>query len=316
MTSRNNLLALIITLAKYFLIRAHKKWGMQIMTTINTNGTEIQADAFNQQFFDQGFIKSVDIFTPEEAGEFRQKLEELEQQMNNLKAGNKDQLNFPHLLFTFANAIARTPQLLDAVEAIIGPNIMVWGSTFFIKEPNTKSFVSWHQDMKYWGLDDTNAQVSAWVALNNVNVANGCMQFLPETHKGDMVNHHDSFAEENALTRGQEAEFDFDPEDIVQVELKPGQVSFHHGKLLHSSAPNMSDDRRIGYAIQFIAPHIKQTVASKDFAMLVRGTDDYGYFEQVPPPQSDLADEAIAIHSKVLNYQNEAFYEGAEDAKR
>lgn len=275
-----------------------------------------EAEQINSQYYDQGYIKPVDIFTTDETAELRAELERLEAQLSDLKAGNKHQLNFPHLLFTFANNIVRNERLLDVVEAIIGPNIMVWGSTFFIKEPKSKSFVSWHQDMKYWGLNDTNAQVSAWLALNNVSIENGCMQFLPKTHEGAMVEHNDSFSDDNTLTRGQEANFNYDPDDIVHVELKAGQASFHHGKLLHSSPPNMSDDRRIGFAIQFIAPHMKQMVATKDFAMLVRGVDDYGHFEQVAPPESDLSEAAIATHQRVLNIQNEAFYEGAEDAKR
>lgn len=273
-------------------------------------------DDLGKSFFDQGFIRGVDIFTQDEAAKMRRELEQLEQRLGDINAGNKDQLNFPHLLFTFANAITRSPRLLDVVEAIIGPNIMVWGSTFFIKEPKSKNYVSWHQDMKYWGLDDCNAQVSAWIALNDVGQHNGCMQFLPETHKGEMLDHHDTFTEDNALTRGQEAQFTVNPDDIVHVALKAGQASFHHGKLLHSSPPNLSGGRRIGYAIQFIAPHVKQVVAAKDFAMLVRGVDEYGYFEHLNPPETDLSIEAIATHNKVLDYQNQALYQGAEDAKR
>ena len=272
-----------------------------------------------QQFFDQGYLSPVDIFTQDEAGQFRRELEALEARLAGLegvKKGNKNQLNNPHLLFKFANAIARNDTLLDIVETIIGKDILVWGSTFFIKEPRTESYVSWHQDMKYWGLSDMNGQVSAWIALNKVNQANGCMQFLPKTHIGEMVDHKDSFAKDNVLTRGQEAQFDYNPDDIVNIELDPGQASFHHGKLLHASQPNHSDDRRIGFAIQFIAPHVSQNVASRDFAMLVRGEDRYGNFELVNPPEDDLSEAAIATHDFVLTSQNEAFYAGAENAAR
>lgn len=265
----------------------------------------------NTQFFNDGYLTGVDIFTATEAGEFRTRLETLEARLvglSDVKKGNKDQLNHPHLLFEFANSIARNERLLDIVESIIGKDILVWSSTFFIKEPQTESFVSWHQDMKYWGLSDTDGQVSAWVALSDVTRENGCMQFLPQTHKGEMVEHIDSFDEDNALTRGQEAQVDVDPDAIVDIELTPGQASFHHGKLLHASTPNRSDGRRIGYAIQFIAPHVEQTVAKKDFAMLVRGEDRFGNFELVPPPEYDLAPEAIETHRYVLEAQNEALY--------
>ena len=265
-----------------------------------------------KQFFDNGYLLPVDIYTPQEAQEFRDELEVLETRLGDIKTGNKNQLNYPHLLFRFANQICHNQKLLDVVESIIGPDILVWNSTFFIKEAKTETYVSWHQDMKYWGLNDTDGQVSAWIALNPVSQANGCMQFLPKTHLGEMVDHNDTFSEDNFLTRGQEADFDYNPDDILHVELDPGQASFHHGKLLHASPPNRSDDRRIGYAIQFIAPHVEQAVASKDFAMLVRGEDKYGNFELLEPPTDDLTEQALANHARVLNYQNEAMYEGTD----
>ena len=270
------------------------------------------SEDLGKQFFDDGYLLPVDIYSPQEAQEFRDELEVLETQLGDIKTGNKNQLNYPHLLFRFANQICRNQKLLDVVESIIGPDILVWNSTFFIKEPKTETYVSWHQDMKYWGLSDTDGQVSAWIALNPVSQANGCMQFLPQTHLGEMVDHNDTFSEDNFLTRGQEADFDYNPDDILHVELDPGQASFHHGKLLHASPPNRSDDRRIGYAIQFIAPHVEQAVASKDFAMLVRGEDKYGNFELLEPPTDDLTEKALANHARVLNYQNEAMYEGTD----
>ena len=264
------------------------------------------------RFFADGFLFPVTVFSPEQAQGYCAELEALERRLSGIKTGNKNQLNYPHLLFRFANAICRDKKLLDVVESILGPDILVWGSTFFIKEPKTETYVSWHQDMKYWGLSDTDGQVSAWIALNNVSQANGCMQFLPKTHLGEMVDHKDTFSDDNFLTRGQEADFTLDEEEIVHIELTAGQASFHHGKLLHASPPNHSDDRRIGYAIQFIAPHVQQNVASKDFAMLVRGEDRYGHFELLNPPDDDLSPEALAAHHRVLTVQNEAMYEGTD----
>jgi len=264
------------------------------------------------RFFADGYLFPVHVFSPEQAQGYRAELETLERRLSGIKTGNKNQLNYPHLLFRFANAICRDEKLLDVVESILGPDILVWGSTFFIKEPKTDTYVSWHQDMKYWGLSDTDGQVSAWIALNNVSQANGCMQFLPKTHLGEMVTHKDTFSDDNFLTRGQEADFTLDEEEIVHIELTAGQASFHRGKLLHASPPNHSDDRRIGYAIQFIAPHVQQNVASKDFAMLVRGEDRYGHFELLNPPDDDLSPEALAAHHRVLTVQNEAMYEGTD----
>jgi len=266
--------------------------------------------SLREKFLEDGFLMPVDIFTTEEITAHRRELERLEKRLTSINVGNKSQLNYPHVLFRFANEMVRNPRLLDVVESILGPDILIWGSTFFIKEPQTESYVSWHQDMKYWGLSDTNGQVSAWIALNEVGQDNGCMQFLPGSHHGEMLDHRDTFSETNILTRGQEADIEIDTAKILHVELAPGQASFHHGKLLHASPPNRSTRRRIGLAVQFIAPHVRQQVAENDFAMLVRGEDRYGYFELTDPPEDDLSPGAVALHHRILTSQNEAMYEG------
>ncbi|NNE23602.1 MAG: phytanoyl-CoA dioxygenase family protein [Rhizobiales bacterium] len=269
-----------------------------------------------ERYHEDGYCFPVDILSRDEAAHYRSQLETLEARIAGSRVGNKGQLNYPQVIFKFAAELVRHPALLDIVEQIIGPDILVWGGTFFTKEPHTDSYVSWHQDMRYWGLDDTDGQVSAWLALSPVTVANGCMRFVPGSHKGAMVEHNDTFANDNFLTRGQEAAVEINENDTVQVELAPGQASFHHGKLLHASAPNHSDERRIGFAINFIAPHVRQTVASQDFGILVRGEDRYGNFVHVPWPKEDLSKDALSWHNRILNSQNEAMYDGAEDAER
>ena len=266
------------------------------------------------QFAEQGYLFPVDVFSENDVAEFRRELERLESRARDGRVGNKDQLNYPHVIFRFVDRIVRAPALLDVAEDLLGPDLLVWGSTFFIKEPMTDDYVSWHQDLRYWGLDDEDGQVSAWIALSDVTTEAGCMQFLPGSHKGAMLEHRDTYEDDNVLTRGQEAVVDIDDVDIVHAQLKPGQASFHHGKLLHSSAPNRSPQRRIGLAIQYIRPSVRQTVAQTDFAMLVRGEDRYGHFEHVSAPEEDLSDSALAWHNRILTAQNEAMYEGVDSA--
>lgn len=274
-----------------------------------------RGDEIAARFAKDGYVFPVDVLNSDEAATYRRQLEELERRIGGSKLGNKAQLNYPHVIFRFAHAIVTHPRILDAVEAILGPDILIWGSTFFIKEPHSESYVSWHQDLRYWGLD-SDAEVSAWVALSPVTEANGCMRFLPGSHKGALLPHRDSFHDDNVLTRGQEADIEIRPEETIPVPLQPGEASFHHGRLLHASGPNRSDERRIGFAINFIAAHVKQVVAPQDFAMLVRGEDRYGHFDLVPPPSADLSDEALAWHSRILAAQNDALYDGAEAAVR
>ena len=263
-----------------------------------------------ERYARDGFYFPLDVLSREQASAYRRELEDLEQQARGSKLGNKNQLNYPHVIFRFAHEIVSHPTILDAVEAILGPDILVWGSTFFLKEPHTESFVSWHQDLRYWGLD-CDAEVSAWLALGPVTEANGCMRFVPGSHTGELLPHSDTFSEDNFLTRGQEAVVEIKDEDTVPVELAPGQASFHHGKLLHGSGPNRSDERRLGFAINYISTGVRQTVAKEDFAMLVRGEDRHGHFRLVPPPGADLSEDALAWHRHILTAQNEALYDGA-----
>ena len=265
------------------------------------------------QFEEQGYLFPVDVFSESEAAGFRSELERLESRARDGRVGNKGQLNYPHVIFRFVDRIVREPTMLDVVEEILGPDLLVWASTFFIKEARTDDYVSWHQDLRYWGLDDEDGQVSAWIALSDVTVEAGCMQFLPGSHKGEMVEHRDTYSEANVLTRGQEAIVEVDESAVVHARLKPGKASLHHGKLLHASAPNRSSDRRIGLAIQYVRPSVQQTVARTDFAMLVRGEDRYGHFEHVPSPREDLSEQARAWHNRILAAQNEAMYEGVSN---
>ena len=137
------------------------------------------------------------------------------------------------------------------------------------------------------------------------------MRFVPRLHHGELLSHIDTFAEMNALTRGQTADVEISDSETIAVPLEPGQASFHHGRMLHASGPNRSEARRIGFAINYIAPQMRQVVAKEDFAMLVRGDDRYGHFQLMPPPREDLSDEALDWHCRVLTNQNEAIYEGA-----
>ena len=261
---------------------------------------------------EKGYYFPVQVMDTEQAYAYRTQLEALERSNSEVELGNKNQLNFPHVIFQFANEIVRNRQILDVVEQLIGPNILVWGSTFFIKEPHTQSFVSWHQDLRYWGLEKEDQVVSAWLALSPVNQANGCMRFVPKTHLGQLVEHKDTFDDDNVLTRGQQANVDIDEAKTVHVELQPGQCSFHHGRLLHASASNHSDQRRIGLAINYISAENRQIVAQKDFGMLVRGVDHHHYFESIPSPEADMCASAMAWHNKILTAQNEALYEGVD----
>lgn len=217
-----------------------------------------------------------------------------------------------HLLYTWANDLARHPKILDTVEDIIGPNILCWTSNLFVKEPGTGDFVSWHQDSTYWGLYPDDAVVTAWIALTPATVQSGAMRFLPGSHHMDQIVHEDTYDERNLLSRGQVAKIDIDEDKAVDVVLEPGEISLHHIRMLHSSGPNGADFRRVGLAVRYIPPYVKQMKIANDSAMLVRGRDDYGHFTLENPPKADADEAAIAEHAAAMARQVATYYQGTE----
>lgn len=253
-----------------------------------------------------GYLFPVRAFTAEEAAGYRASLERHED-----RAGEPLQKKWrlkSHLLFTWADRIVHHPTILDAVEDLVGPDILCWTTAFFIKEPGSAGFVSWHQDAAYWGLDPDEV-VTAWVALSPSNLQSGCMKVMPGTHLEAHMPHVDTFAENNMLTRGQEVAVEVDPAKAVDIVLEPGQMSLHDIKLVHGSEPNRSGDRRIGLAIRYLPTHVRQT-KGRDSAMLVRGKDRHGHFDLEPRPVRDLGEEELRAHEAAVDRKVAVFYEG------
>src|SRR5450631_1096436 len=241
-----------------------------------------------------------------EVAAFRRKLEDYEAESGGPIKG--EMRHRSHVLFTWINDMVRHPKILDAMEDVLGPNILCWNTSFFIKEAHDPGFVSWHQDATYWGLSSSDV-ATAWIAISPANKISGCMKFVAGTHRSQ-VRHEDTFDRNNLLTRGQEIAVDVDERNAVFVELKPGQASLHHVLLFHGSEPNRSDDRRIGLAIRYIPTHLKQAVGQKDWATLVRGKDSYGHFQPEYVPKRDLEPEALAFHKAVSEEQVRVLYRG------
>jgi hypothetical protein len=220
-----------------------------------------------------------------------------------------------HLVFTWVAELVRHPAILDAVEDLLGPDLLVWTAGFFLKGARDPSYVSWHQDSTYWGLSEPDV-VTAWLALTVASVANGCMRVVPGSHLKDQVPHRDTFAPDNLLSRGQEVMVEVRDEDAVPMPLEPGEFSLHHVRMIHGSEPNGSDDRRIGLAIRYVPTRIRQTVGPRDSATLVRGVDRYGHFELEPAPAADLHPDALAYHRQVVERGKSVFYQGVPPEHR
>ena len=260
------------------------------------------------QYRSEGFHFQVRVLSAEQARIYRDRLEEQERALGGPLTGSMR--HKVHLLFTWANELARHPAILDAVEDVIGPDILCWSTTFFTKEAHSPSFVSWHQDATYWGLSSDEV-ITAWIAFADAPVASGAMKFWPGSHLKKQLAHRDTFEENNLLTRGQEIAVDVPDGAGVDVPLLAGEMSLHHVLLAHGSGPNTTDDRRIGFAIRYIPPHVRQ-LKIRDSAMLVRGRDTFGNFDPEPEPRADLDAAAIAAHRDATERSAKALYAGTD----
>jgi ectoine hydroxylase-related dioxygenase (phytanoyl-CoA dioxygenase family) len=195
------------------------------------------------------------------------------------------------------------------VEDVLGPDLLCWSTSFFIKEPGTKAYVSWHQDATYWGLSSPDV-MTVWVGFTRSDLQSGCMKVIPGTHTTDVVPHRDTFNKDNLLTRGQEVAVEVDGKKAVDFIMAPGEASLHHVRLIHGSGPNTSSDRRIGFAIRYIPTCVRQIAGNDDSATLVRGKDTYGHFAPEPRPRSDLDPETVAFHKAATDQHAKILYRG------
>lgn len=256
--------------------------------------TQAQADQYHRD----GFCGPIPVLTPEEVREFRADLEAFE-----LTQGHP--LDFPerskpYLLFHWADAIVHHPAVLDAVQDVIGPDILVYHTTVWIKEARSDARVFWHQDDAYFHLDPAE-QVTAWVALSEASEREGCMRMIPGSHRNGLWSHSDKPAAESLVRRGQNIGDHLTDSDGVLVPVPAGAMSLHNTHTVHASGPNRGDDRRIGLGISYIPAHVRPLTEPRSSALLVRGQDRFGHYHPETRLGAPLRPEARAAHARSYN---------------
>ena len=260
-----------------------------------------------KQYKDQGYISPIEVLSSSEAFEARKEIELIETKIPN-GINISERYNI-HLISPKLDSIVHNSKILDAVESIIGKNILVCSTTLFIKNSNEKGFVSYHQDAKYIGLEPHN-WVTAWVALTDSNENNGCMKMWPKSHL-NIKDHNEKFNEGNLLTRGQTVE-NVPEDEVKSIELKAGQMSLHHPRIVHGSGINKSNDRRIGFVIQsYIGTDVKQTLGQNS-VQIARGEDKYNNHEVIKRTDALMSEESMLLRKKENNYLQEIFYKNAK----
>ncbi|MEM7245587.1 MAG: phytanoyl-CoA dioxygenase family protein [Acidobacteriota bacterium] len=243
------------------------------------------------RFAEDGHVAPLTVLSEAEAGEAAAAYEEFQAQAR-AHLGEEQRFKV-HLLVRWLDALVHDPRLVDHVESVLGPDILCWSTDFFVKPASDPSFVSFHQDSAYAGLEPVDGVVNAWLALTPSRRDSGCLRVVPGSHRLGRLDHDRTDDENNMLFFGQTARLGVDEERVIDVELAPGQASLHHLALVHGSGPNVSKQPRIGLVVRYVRADVRQLKA-RDSATLVRGRDRHGHFDLEPRPESDWSEEAIA----------------------
>jgi chlorinating enzyme len=216
------------------------------------------------------------------------KFEEMEETL-----GEEPQEKFrvkAHLPFPWLCDLVRHPRLLDALEDMIGPDILCWGASFFTKKAGDQRYISWHTDSFFYGFEPRET-ITAWFSFNDSTVESGCVRYIPGSHM--TVSVHDFKPGPNNLAPAGQTVRGVDENKAVDAVLRAGQAVFHHESVVHGSQPNVSGHPRVGFSIHYCAPHVRETRYEGATAMLLRGKDTHGYWGADPEPKADFDEDCI-----------------------
>jgi hypothetical protein len=251
---------------------------------------KLLSEAQLRQFRDEGYALPFRAMSGEAAQLCRKRIEAYEASAGH--DANRTLKIKGHLAFPWLVELGRNPTVLDAVEDVIGPDLLLFGASIFAKDAHDPRYVSWHQDSAYFGLSP-HLEVTAWIGFTPSRVESGCLRILPKSHLGPDLHHVETHAPDNMLARGQTI-MGIDESKAVELELEAGEFSLHHERTAHASHPNRGDDRRIGFAFFYIPTHVRSTTGRRT-ALLVRGEDRYGYWEPEILPRYDLDPVSFAL---------------------
>jgi len=256
---------------------------------------------------EKGFAAPIRVLSEAEASEISEKV--LALRRSDPQTAEQALGTNCHLLFPRLYDLTLNEGVLDAVEQVLGPDILVWSAGFFLKDAHSEKFVSWHQDSTYWGLEPPDI-VTAWIALTPSTPESGCMRVVPGSHLKGQLEHADSFSDTNMLSRGQEVQVEVDEAEAHDVVLKPGEMSLHHVRIVHGSQSNRADHPRVGYAVRYIPTHVRQT-GGRTFAIPARGADRFNHFDVPKRPKADLDADAWDMHAESVRRLSAVVMQGA-----
>lgn len=251
-----------------------------VTTEHPTSLTKDQIDAFNRD----GYLAGIRIFNEDEIADIRCYFDQL--LAKTLAAGGDSySISTAHLRHGRVYDILAHPRVVAIIKDLLGNDVIAWGSHFFCKMPGDGKRVSWHQDSSYWPLTPSMA-VTAWLAIDDANIENACMRYIPGSHHlGHLTYTLSEQDESNVLNQTvPEAETLGKP---VDVELKAGEISIHSDLLLHGSEANQSSKRRCGLTLRYCPAIVRAGLGWNAKGVIVSGKDDSGHWANPPRPESD-----------------------------
>ncbi len=201
------------------------------------------------KFERDGVLFPLDVLEAAEVRRYREAIEGLERRAG----GPLSYVGHPHSFFPWAFDLAREPAILDVVQDLLGPDLLISATLILCKQPRSAGFAAWHQDGRYDG-PEPEGSLSAWVALTPSRRESGCMRVIPGSQREGPRPHDETWRSDSLLKRGVELRVHPDERLAVDVELEPGQMSLHHNLIVHGSLPNGSDAKRLGFIIRYSSP--------------------------------------------------------------
>lgn len=258
-------------------------------------------------FEQHGFISEIDVLPPERAEYYAEKCRSFIDEYGSHPSYSEWTYYRTELVLKWVSDLAAEESLLDVVEELIGPNILLWNAFLPAKAPGTDAYFGWHQDATYWPVAPTDQIASAWVALSPVNQSCGGMQMVRGSHLLGQLSHETTYDEASMLKRGQQITTPVNEHDVCDIDLQPGQASFHHTLTLHRSGPNQSDFWRLGVGLNYVSAEVGPLPGYEDSARPLRGDVTSSRFAFTQAPFSDLDAQALENYEAAVQRQSKRY---------
>ena len=260
-----------------------------------------------QDFERNGFVSEMEVLAPKRIEYYFEKCKAFIDSYRSHPSFSEWTYYRTELVLKWVAELASEDSLLDVIEELIGPDILLWNAFLPVKPPRSNAYFGWHQDATYWPVTPTDQIVSAWIALSTVNQTCGGMQMVRGSHLLGTLPHETTYDNSSMLKRGQQITTAVDKDEIFDIDLQPGQASIHHTLTLHRSGPNNSEDWRLGVGLNFVNSQVGPLPGYKDSAMPLRGNVEDSRFTFTQPPRSDLDSAALKSFDAALRLQSKRY---------